>query len=192
MSSPPPHLPAPLFDAETIAIRVRELGTEIRSHYPEGSITLLSILKGSALFTADLARSVPGEVELSFVHARSYGDRTTSSGTVELFQLEHEVLAGRRVVVVDTILDTGRTLEEVVRSVKAAGAADVRTCVLLDKKARRQVDVVPDWIGFETPDLFLVGYGLDHAGRYRTLAYIGALDGGALEGGALDEGTPHE
>ena len=169
-----------MFDAETIAARVRELGMEIRAHYADGSITLLCILKGSALFTADLARSVPGEVELSFVHARSYGDRTTSSGKVELFQLEHEVLAGRRVVVIDTILDTGRTLEEVIRQVKTAGAADVRACVLLDKISRRQADIVPDWIGFESPDRFLVGYGLDHAGRYRTLAYIGVLDDDSL------------
>jgi len=192
MSRPPPPQPAPLFDAETIAARVRELGMEIRAHYGDGSITLLSILKGSALFTADLARSVPGEVELSFVHARSYGDRTTSSGTVELFQLEHEVLAGRRVVVVDTILDTGRTLDEVIRGLKAARADDVRTCVLLDKKARRQVDVVPDWIGFEAPDRFLVGYGLDYAGRYRTLAYIGAFDRGAFDRGAFDEAAPSQ
>jgi hypoxanthine phosphoribosyltransferase len=171
----PPPAPPCIFDQETIAARVRDLGGEIRTRYPDGSLTLLCILKGSALFAADLARAVPGDVELSFVQARSYGDGTTSSGAVEVGVLEEEVVHDRRVIVVDTILDTGRTLTEVVNAVRGAGAAEIATCVLLDKKARRTVDIRPDFRGFESPDRFLVGYGLDYAGRYRTLAYIGAL-----------------
>ena len=171
MSQGPPCI----FDRETIATRVRELGGAIRERYPDGSLTLLCVLKGSALFAADLARAVPGDVELSFVQAWSYGDETTSSGKVEVGGLEKEVVRGRRVIVVDTILDTGRTLTEVVNAVRGAGAAEIATCVLLDKPARRAVDIRPDFRGFESPDRFLVGYGLDYAGRYRTLAYIGAL-----------------
>ena len=171
MSQGPPCI----FDRETIAARVRDLGGEIRVRYPDDPLTLLCILKASALFAADLARAVPGDVELSFVEARSYGDGTTSSGAVEVGALEQEVLRDRRVVVVDTILDTGRTLAEVVSAVREAGAAEIATCVLLAKRSRRAVDIRPDFRGFESPDRFLVGYGLDYAGRYRTLAYIGAL-----------------
>jgi hypoxanthine phosphoribosyltransferase len=164
-----------LYSADRIAARVRALAAEIRDRYPDEPLTLLGVLTGSVIFTADLARAVGEPVELSFVHARSYGQGTTSSGNVTLGSLEVDVLRGRTVVVTDTILDTGRTLHRVVEAVRAAGAREVATCVLLDKRARREVEVDTGWVGFEVPDRFLVGYGLDHAGRFRTLKYVGAL-----------------
>ncbi|MHC4579726.1 MAG: hypoxanthine phosphoribosyltransferase [Planctomycetota bacterium] len=170
--------PACLYSADAIAVRVRELAIRIRARYPEESLTLLGILTGSVIFTADLARAVGEPVELSFVHARSYGKGTVSSGTVKLGRLEDEVVRGRTVVVADTILDTGRTLSTVVEKVRSHGAAEVATCVLLDKPARREVKIDVDWVGFEVPNRFLVGYGLDHAGLFRALDYVGALEEG--------------
>lgn len=165
-----------LYSADRIAARVRALAGEIRERYPDEPLTLLGILNGSVMFTADLARALGEPVELSFVHARSYGQATTSSGKVTLGDLEVAVLRDRTVVVADTILDTGRTLHRVVEAVRAAGPRELAACVLLDKRARRVVEVDVDWVGFEVPDRFLIGYGLDHAGRYRTLTYVGALE----------------
>jgi hypoxanthine phosphoribosyltransferase len=165
-----------LYSADRIAERVRALAGEIRHRYPDEPLTLLGILTGSVIFTADLARAVGEPVELSFVHARSYGSGTTSSGKVTLGDLELDVLRDRTVIVTDTILDTGRTLQKVVEAVRAAGAAEVASCVLLDKPARRAVEIEAGWIGFEVPDRFLIGYGLDHGGRFRTLEYVGALE----------------
>ena len=168
--------PACLYPAEEIAARVRELGRAIRDRFPGEALTLLGILKGSAIFTADLVRAVGEPVELSFVQARSYGESTASSGHVALGDLEADVLKDRTVVVADTILDTGLTLTVILAQVRALGAREVRTCVLLDKKERRTVEVQLDWVGFTVPDRFLVGYGLDHAGRYRALEYVGTLE----------------
>lgn len=170
--------PAPecVLSEKSIAKRVRELAGEIHDRLPGEEITLLGILKGAAIFQADLAREMGEGVELSFVRARSYGDRTTSSGRVVLSEFEEEVLRNRSVVVVDTILDTGHTLKTVVESLWRAEARSVLTCVLLDKKARRVVDIQADLVGFEVEDRFLVGYGLDHAGRYRNLRHIAALE----------------
>ena len=172
----PEKTPVCLYSAEKIAARVHELGGEIRRRFGGERLTLLGVLKGSALFTADLVREVGEPAELSFVNARSYGKGTVSSGEVRLGQLEEEVLKDRTVVVVDTILDTGRTLARVTDRVHEIGAFDVFTCVLLDKPARREIDLAPDLVGFTVPDRFLVGYGLDFGGRYRTLAYIGYLE----------------
>lgn len=165
-----------LYSADRIAARVRALAGEIRERYPDEPLTLLGILTGSVIFTADLARVVGEPVELSFVHARSYGGGTTSSGEVTLGDLEVDVLKDRTVIVTDTILDTGRTLHKVVEAVRAAGPREVTTCVLLDKPARRVIEIRAGWVGFQVPDRFLVGYGLDHAGRYRTLDYVGVLE----------------
>ncbi|MHC4670701.1 MAG: hypoxanthine phosphoribosyltransferase [Planctomycetota bacterium] len=170
--------PACLYSADAIAVRVRELATQIRARYPDDSLTLLGILTGSVIFTADLARAVGEPVELSFVHARSYGKGTVSAGKVTLGGLEDEVVRGRTVVVADTILDTGHTLSTVVAKVRSHGAAEVATCVLLDKPARREVRIDVDWVGFEVPNRFLVGYGLDHGGLFRALDYVGALEDG--------------
>jgi hypoxanthine phosphoribosyltransferase len=161
---------------KAITARVEELADEIHERLPGETITLLGVLKGAVIFLADLARAVGPGVELSFVRARSYGDRTTSSGKVLLGEVEEEVLRGHCVVVVDTILDTGHTLKAVVDRLHELEAKKVLTCVLLDKRTRRVVDVQADMVGFEVEDRFLVGYGLDIAGRHRSLRYVAAIE----------------
>ena len=162
--------------AEQIAERVAGLGRELRNRAGEEPLLLVGVLKGAAVFFADLARAIPGESGFAFVRARSYGDRTESSGAVKVDWAGPEEVAGRTVVIVDTILDTGHTLRAVRELVVAAGAARVLTCVLLDKAERRIVPIEADLVGFEVPDAFLVGYGLDHAGRYRSLPYLATLE----------------
>jgi len=167
--------PECLYDAEQIAARVRELAAAIRERHRE-RITLLPILKGAAIFGADLARALGEPLELSFVQAGSYGRDRKSSGAVSLGPLEEGALRGRPVVICDGILDTGRTLRAVVERVREAAPASILTCVLLDKPSRRVVDIAADLVGFTVPDRFVVGYGLDRAGEYRALGWVGALD----------------
>jgi len=164
-----------LFAAEDIAVRVRELGQAVRARWPGRPVTLLGILKGAAVFLADLGRIVGEPADFAFVRARSY-EGETSTGRVELGPLAVEDVAGRRVVVVDTILDTGRTLAAVMEEVRARGAEEVASCVLLDKPSRREVEIEADFVGRTIPDRFVVGYGLDHDGEFRTLPYLGVLD----------------
>jgi len=163
-----------VFPAEAIAGRVVELAREIRARL-DGPITLLGVLRGAAVFSIDLARALGAPLELTFVQARSYGEGTVSSGRVELGEWEEGVLRGRRVLVVDTVLDSGRTIAEVRRRLFELPAASAHCCVLLEKSVPRAVPVVPDFVGFRAPDRFLVGYGLDHGGRYRALPYVGAI-----------------
>lgn len=153
--------------AEAIDARVRELGGEVRRRGGVGPLVLTAILKGAVVFFADLARAVPGPCEFAFLRARSYGDGQESSGAVTVETAGPEDLTACHVVVVDTILDTGRTLQAVCDHVRAAGAREVLTCVLLDKPSRREVEIEADLVGFTVPDRFLVGYGLDDAGRGR-------------------------
>lgn len=162
-------------NAEAIAARVRELGAEVRRRGGEGTLVLTGILKGAALFFADLARALPGPSEFAFLRARSYGDGMESSGAVSIDLAGPESFAGRDLVIVDTILDTGHTLKAVREYVRRAGARSVTSCVLLDKPSRREVEIEADLVGFTVPDLFLVGYGLDHAGRYRGLRDLAVL-----------------
>ena len=161
--------------AEEIRERVVQLGLELRDRAGDAPLLLVGVLKGAAVFFADLARALPGESEFAFVRARSYGDRTESSGEVKVEWAGPEEVEGRTVVIVDTILDTGHTLRAVVDMVGARGAERVLTCVLLDKAERRVVPIEADLVGYAVPDTFLVGYGLDYAGRYRSLPYLARM-----------------
>jgi hypoxanthine phosphoribosyltransferase len=165
-----------LFDEAQIRARVAELGKTISARHAGSDLVVVALLKGGVVFLADLIRSVSIPIQLDFAWASSYGAATESSGTVKLKVFPNDDLSGKRILVVDDILDTGRTLQQVCRKLESdLGADAVETCVLLDKPSRRVVDMRADWVGFSVDDVFVVGYGLDFADRYRNLPYIGVL-----------------
>lgn len=165
-----------LFTEDRIRSRVRELGAAITRDVAGRDVVLLALLKGSVVFFADLLRAIDAPVRVDFAWVSSYGSGTTSRGDVLLKVFPDEDFSGKVVLVVDDILDTGRTLASVVgRLREERRAAEVRTVVLLDKTARRVVPLQADWVGFPVEDFFVVGYGLDYADRYRNLPYIGVL-----------------
>ncbi len=165
-----------LFDENRIRERIRTLGTEISRRHVNDDLVVVALLKGGVVFLADLIRAITIPLKLDFAWASSYGQGTESSGTVHLRVFPLENLSGKTVLVVDDILDTGRTLQQVCHKLRTdLGAKHVVTCVLLDKAARRAVAVQADYVGFQVEDVFVVGYGLDFADRYRNLPYIGVL-----------------
>lgn len=164
-----------LFDEAQIRLGIDRVAADVTAAYKGRPFTVVSVLKGSCVFASDLIRRIPIPLELAFVSASSYGDGT-QSGQLHLnfFPAESEI-AGRNLLLVDDILDTGRTLSRLVGEMKRRGAAEVRTCVFLDKPSRRAVPFQAEFRAFEVADLFVVGYGLDFAGHYRNLPYVGAL-----------------
>ena len=166
---------AVLIDAQRIAARNAELGATVRRWYPpDRTLTMVGVLKGSFLFLADLVRHVEGPVECEFLGVSSYVG-TRSSGAVQITQDLRIDLAGRDVVLVEDIVDTGLTLDYLVRALSARNPASLRVVSLLDKPSRRQVPVSVDLVGFEIPDLFVVGYGLDLDQKFRNLPYLGVF-----------------
>lgn len=170
----------PLISEGQIRGRVEELGREITRDYAEvqGPLLLVGVLKGAAVFLADLARAISRPVEMDFVAVSSYGAATHSSGEVRVLKDLDASVAGKHVLVVEDILDTGLTLRfsYLVESLMARRAASVRVCVLLDKPHRRLADVAVHYRGFAIEDQFVVGYGMDYAEEYRNLPYIAVLD----------------
>jgi hypoxanthine phosphoribosyltransferase len=164
-----------LIDADRISARIAELGPEIRAWYPPGvTITAVGILKGSFVFMADLVRALDGPVAVEFLGVSSYIG-TDSSGAVQITQDLRSEVAGRHVLLIEDIVDTGLTLQYLRRTMEARDPASLRVVALLDKPSRRQVEVAVDLVGFEIPDLFVVGYGLDLDQLYRNLPYIGVF-----------------
>ena len=164
-----------LITAEQIQARVRELARQIHDDHPNG-VHFVCVLKGAFVFLADLARATPGEVTLDFIAMSSYGASTKSSGQVQLLKDLDSSIEGRDVVVVEDIVDTGLTLTYLQDILQARSPRRVRTACLLSKPSRRKIDVAVDYVGFTIEDRFVVGYGLDHAGRYRNLPYIGVVE----------------
>ncbi len=166
-----------LISEDDLRTRVRELGREIAHDYAGKQLLLVAVLKGAAVFLADLIRAIDLPVEYDFVGISSYGDGVKSSGSVNVTKDVDADPSGRHVIIVEDIVDTGWTLRLSYLSEKLLGrnAASVRICALLDKPSRRQVDVEIDYRGFVIEDQFVVGYGLDWAGRYRNLPYVGVL-----------------
>ena len=156
--------------------RVAELGAEVSSAYSADDPPLLvSVLKGAFVFLADLTRQIDIPHEVDFMVTSSYGAGTESSGVVRiLLDLERNI-EGRHVLVVEDIVDTGYTLEYITRNLRTRGPASVKVCALLSKPSRREVDVPLDYVGFEVPDEFVVGYGLDYSEIYRNLPFVGVL-----------------
>jgi hypoxanthine phosphoribosyltransferase len=166
-----------LIDPARLRARVRGLGAEITARYQGSTPVLVGVLKGAVVFMADLLREIPGPVECDFIAVSSYGDASRSSGIVKLTADLSLSIEGRDVLIVEDIVDTGRTLAYLVRNLATRHPRSLRVCTLLDKEERREVPVQLDFVGFRIPDAFVVGYGLDHAGRHRNLPYIGVLAG---------------
>lgn len=164
-----------LVSEAAIAEKVKELGARITEDYRGRNVVLVSILKGALPFLADLMRQVELPLALDFLEVSSYGASTDSSGVVRILKDLANPIEARDVLVVEDILDTGQTLAFVVDHLRSQHPASVRICTLLDKPARRLVPIEIDYRGFEIPDKFVVGYGLDYAERYRNLPFIGVL-----------------
>jgi hypoxanthine phosphoribosyltransferase len=165
-----------LISEEAIRARVAELAREIRDMYSdEDRLLLVCVLKGAFMFLADLTRHLDLRHEVDFMEVSSYGARTESSGVVRiLLDLERNI-EGRHVLIVEDIIDSGRTLQYITRNLRTRNPASLRICALLSKPARREIDIPVDFIGFEIPDEFVVGYGLDFAEEYRNLSFVGVL-----------------
>ena len=164
-----------LLPEEKINARIRELGEQISKDYAGKNVHLICILKGGSFFMCELAKRITVPVSIDFMSVSSYGSGTTSSGTIKIKKDLDEPLEGKHVLVVEDIVDTGKTLSYLVELLKDRGAADVKLCALLDKPERREVDIQADYIGFQIPDEFVVGYGLDYDQRYRNFPYIGIV-----------------
>lgn len=164
-----------LLGESQIRAGIDRLAGELTADYRGADLTVVAVLKGSCVFVADLIRRLPIPLQLAFIWAESYRAGTVP-GRLELFGLPpSEEIAGRSVLLVDDILDSGRTLAAVRAEILRHGAAEVRICVFLDKPVRRAVAIEPDYVCFELEDVFVVGYGLDHGGRYRNLPFVAAL-----------------
>jgi hypoxanthine phosphoribosyltransferase len=164
-----------LLSADEIQARVRALAGEIERDHPHG-VHLVSVLKGAFMFLADLTRAMAGDITLDFLATSSYGSSTASSGQVQLLKDLDIHLEGRAVVIVEDIVDTGLTLQYLQEILRARSPRSLRTACLLSKPSKRKVDVKVEYIGFTIADQFVVGYGLDHAEKYRHLPYIGVLE----------------
>lgn len=164
-----------IFEADQIAARVTELGQELTRAYPEGDLLLIGLLKGSFLFLADLVRQVERPLAVDFIVASSYGDGTVSSGNVRLLYDPEIDLAGKHVVLVEDIVDSGNTLRKLLALLQSRSPASLAVCALLDKVQMHPPFAELRFVGFEAPNAFLIGYGLDHAEQYRHLPFIADL-----------------
>ena len=164
-----------LFSEEELDRRVSELADQINRDYADKEILLVSVLRGSFIFMADLARKITRPCRIDFMSVSSYGKGTSSSGQVQITKDLSEDISGLHVIVIEDILDSGNTLSYLLRILEQRHPASIRLCTLLDKPDRRKVEVAVHYSGFTIPDAFVVGYGLDYAERYRNLPYIGIL-----------------
>ena len=164
-----------LIPAPAIAERVATLGAEVAAAIPDGDLLVVGVLRGAFIFMADLVRALPRPHTCDFLAVRSYGDATETSGVVEITNDLGLPIEGKHVLLVEDIVDTGLTLKYLVGLLAARKPASLRICALLSKPSRRRVEVKVDFLGFEVPDVFVVGYGLDAAQKHRHLPYIAEL-----------------
>lgn len=163
-----------MLDQRTITARIEALGAQITADYSgRGDVVLVGVLKGSFVFLADLARAIDLAVEIDFLGLSSYGDSEQTSGVVQVTQDLTRPVAGKHVLVVEDIVDTGLTMRYLLENLGTRRPASVKVCTLLHKPARTRVEVPIDYVGFEIPDQFVVGYGLDYKSRLRNLPFIG-------------------
>ena len=164
-----------LLSEEQLSQKIAELGEEISKDYQGKEIVAICVLKGAILFMADLARAVKVPMALDFMAVSSYGNGTSTSGTVRILKDLDNSIEGKHVLVVEDIIDSGVTLKYLLKNLKSRKPASIKLCTLLNKPERRRVEVDIDHCGFTVPDYFLVGYGLDYAEKYRNLPFIGIL-----------------
>lgn len=165
-----------LIDPERLKERIVELGKQITDDYAGSNLLLIGVLKGSVFFMADLARAIDLPLEMDFMAVSSYGNATESSGVVRMLKDLDAPISGRDVVIVEDIIDSGRTLAYLIELLQQRGPASIEVCALLTKPERAEVEIDCRYVGFEIPNRFVVGYGLDHAERYRNLPYVAALE----------------
>jgi hypoxanthine phosphoribosyltransferase len=164
-----------MFTEEEVDRRIQEIGDQITSDYAGKQIHMVCVLKGGAFFMCELAKRIKLDVSLDFMSASSYGSGTESSGLVKIVKDLDEPLKGKHVIVVEDIVDSGRTLSYLLKMLSERGPESLRLCTLLDKPSRRVTDVDVTYTGFKIPDEFVVGYGLDYDQMYRNLPYIGVV-----------------
>lgn len=165
-----------MFTEEEVDAKIRELGEKISADLNGEPVKIVCILKGASFFACELAKRISASVFIDFMSVSSYGDGTVSSGVVRIIKDLDDSIEGENVLVVEDIIDSGRTLSYLVENLKSRGAKSVRLCTLMSKPSRRVVDVPVDYIGYEIPDEFVVGYGLDYAQKYRNLPYVGIVE----------------
>lgn len=163
------------FDEATIARRVREMGQEITAAYPDGDLLVLGLLKGSFVFLADLVRQIERPLHVDFLVASSYGDATVSSGKVNLVYDPETKLEGKHILLVEDIVDSGRTLQQLLTVLGSRQPRSIEICALLHKHIATELHHPTKFIGFDAPNEFLVGYGLDHAEDFRHVPYVASL-----------------
>jgi hypoxanthine phosphoribosyltransferase len=164
-----------LVQPDDLSRRVRELGVRISEDYAGRELLLVGVLKGAVFFLSDLMRHIDVPCEVDFMAVASYGSSTDSSGVVRILKDLDASIENRHVLIVEDIVDSGLTLQYLLRNLGARDPATIEVCALLTKPARRKVEIEPRYVGFEIPNRFVVGYGLDHAERYRNLPYVAAL-----------------
>ena len=160
---------------ERVMARIQEMGAAISRDYEGKELHLICVLKGGVFFMCELAKRITVPVTMDFMSVSSYGDDTASSGVVKIVKDLDQPLEGKHVLIVEDIIDSGNTLCALKELFHKRGARSVRCCCLLDKKERREAPIQADYVGFDVPDKFLVGYGLDYAGKYRNLKFVGTL-----------------
>ncbi len=165
-----------MISEESLMERVKELAKQITEDYAGKELKLVCILKGSIFFTTELAKRIDLPIRLDFMSVSSYGNETTSSGRVKIVKDLDESIRGEHVIVIEDIIDSGRTLSFLMEMLESRQPASLSLCTLLDKPSRRVVEVPVDYTGFEIPDEFVVGFGLDYAQKYRALPYVGVLE----------------
>ncbi len=166
-----------LISAEQLQTRIREMGAQIARDYAGRRPELICVLKGAVTFMSDLMRTIDLNLSIDFIAVSSYGKGKNSTGEVKIVKDLDGPLEGREIILVEDILDTGLTLSYLLNNFRSRGATSIKIAALLNKPERRKVDVQADYVGFEIPDKFVVGYGLDYAERYRNLPYIGVVRG---------------
>lgn len=164
-----------LYDEESLDKRIRELAGQISRDYEGKEVTIICILKGACFFACELAKRITVPVFLDFMRISSYGNETESSGEVKIVQDLDEPLRGKNVIVVEDIIDSGRSMHYLLKILRSRGPESLKLCSLLNKPDRRVTEVEIDYTGFDIPDEFVVGYGLDYAQKYRNLPYIGTV-----------------